>query len=110
MVMLPIAMSFPLLTLPCAAPVNTTVACQLAGYGFAGHERVAITYHVNVRTPSNGTRLTTYVRSTVTDAQGNFVRPVLRFAVEPRVLAYSVTVVAQGARGDRGEVQTFGTP
>ncbi len=98
------------LRFPCSAPMHAMVTCVLRGWGFAARERVAITYHVGARTPANGYAWMTYRRSAVTDAQGSFVRPALRFAVDPRVLAYRVDLVARGVRDDRATISAFGTP
>ena len=46
----------------------------------------------------------------MTDGQGAFTRPALRFQVDPRVLIYKATAVVVGARGDRAEITAMGTP
>ena len=106
----PVASSWPLLTMPCGAPLNAIVTCQLAGYGFKPREQVAITYRVGTGTTHGGFITTVYHRTALTDAQGSFVRPNFWFHVDPRVLAYQLTVVAIGAHGGRATTGAAGTP
>jgi hypothetical protein len=101
--------SMPHLSFPCRVPVNAVVTCPLAGRGFYAHERVSITYRIEVST-THGKKVTVIHRAGMTDGQGAFTRPVLRFQVDPRVLIYKVTAVVTGARGDRAEITDMGTP
>jgi hypothetical protein len=106
---LPVASSWPLLTLPCGVPLHAVVTCRLAGYGFKPHEQVAISYRVSIGT-THGKDTTVYHRSAQTDAQGSFTRPAFWFRVDPRVLSYQLTVVATGAAGDHAMTGAAGTP
>jgi hypothetical protein len=101
--------STPHLSFPCSVPVNAVVTCPLAGRGFYAHERVSITYRIEVST-THGKKITVLHRAGMTDGQGAFTRPPLRFQVDPRVLIYKATAVVTGARGDRAEITDMGTP
>jgi hypothetical protein len=102
-------MSTPQLSFPCSVPVNAVVTCPLAGRGFYAHESVLITYRIEVST-THGKKITVFHRAGMTDGQGAFTRPALRFPVDPRVLIYKATAVVTGARGDRAEIIAMGTP
>jgi hypothetical protein len=102
-------LSRPHLSFPCSVPVNAVVTCPLAGRGFYAHERVSITYRIEVST-THGKKITVLHRAGMTDGRGAFTRPALRFQVDPRVLIYKATAVVTGARGDRAEITAMGTP
>jgi hypothetical protein len=106
----PASAAAPRLFFPCGVPQHSLVTCVLRGQGFVPHERVSITYRVGAGTPSGGYRTVVYRRTDVADAKGSFARPALRFAVDPRVLSYRVTVVVRGAHGDHAEIGSLGTP
>ena len=99
----------PHLSFPCSVPVNAVVTCPLAGRGFYAHERVSITYRIEVST-THGKKIMVFHRAGMTDGQGAFTRPALWFQVDPRVLIYKATAVVTGARGDRAEITDMGTP
>ena len=90
-------------------PVNAVVTCPLAGRGYYAHERVSITYRIEVSS-IHGKKITVLHRAGMTDGQGAFTRPALRFQLDPRVLIYQATAVVTGARGDRAEITAMGTP
>jgi hypothetical protein len=95
--------STPGLSFPCTVPVNAVVTCPLVGRGFYAHERVSITYRIEVSTP-HGKKVTVLQHAGMTDGEGAFTRPALRFQVDPRVLSYKATAVVTDARGDRVEI------
>jgi hypothetical protein len=94
--------STPQLSFPCSAPVNAVVTCPLAGRGFYAHERVSITYRIEV-SATHGKKITVLQRAGMTDGRGAFTRPALSFQVDPRVLIYKATAVVVGARRSRGD-------
>jgi hypothetical protein len=54
--------------------------------------------------------VTTLKRSVVAGETGALARPTLQFSVDPKVLAFAVTVTATDVHGDHAEIESAGTP
>jgi hypothetical protein len=104
---IPASASTAKVSLGCELPNNGVVACRLAGTGFHAREHVRVTYRVQFTAlpPVHGKIQTTvYRRDATSNAQGAFLRPLLRFAVIKYHESYKVTVSAVGDRGDRAQL------
>ncbi len=91
------------LTLHCAAVGGRSSAnCQLVGHSFRPREHVRVSYTVAVYHGQGRASRSQYGRDVTTGARGNFTRPPLLFALDPRDgTYYEVTAVAIGAHGNR---------
>lgn len=91
-----------MLTLHCATVGGrSSASCQLVGHGFRPREHVRVSYTVAVYHGQGRASRSQYGRDVTTGARGNFTRPPLLFALDPRDGTYEVTAVAIGAHGNR---------